>query len=78
MKDLVDLLSAETKVDNAFPNGQFLIEGFKNPCRLDVSSDRGRLLVNLKDGIISKQISRENIANEIQILPIELNIRKQK
>ena len=54
------------------------IEGFKNLYGLDVSSDRGALLVYLKDGIISKHLSKENISNEIQVIPIELNIRKQK
>ena len=43
-----------------------------------MSSDRDGLFVCLKDRIISKQLSKENISNEIQVIPIELNIRQQK
>ena len=73
------LIIAETKLDITFPKGKFLIEGFKIPCKLDVSSDRGgRLLVYFEDRIICKQLNKENISNEIQVIPIELNIRKNR
>ena len=59
MKGLVDILIiAETKLYSTFHNGQFLIEGFKKPYRLDVSSDRDGLFVCLKDRIISKQLNK--------------------
>ena len=54
------------------------MEGFKQPFRLDVLRSSGGLLVYLKDGIISKELKKENISKEIQVIPIELNIRKQK
>ena len=78
IKDLDILIIAETKLDDTFPKGQFLIEGFKQPYRLDVTANSGGLLVYLKEGIISKELNKENISKEIQVIPIELNIRKQK
>ena len=78
IKDLLDILIiAETKLDDTFLQEQFLIEGFKQPYRLDVSQNSGGLLVYLKYGIISKELKKENISKEIQVIPIELNIRKQ-
>ena len=52
--------------------------GFQTALGLDVSQNSGGLLVVLKDGIISKELKKENISKEIQVIPIELNIRKQK
>ena len=67
IKDLLDILIiAETKLGDAFPKGQFLIEGFKQSYRLDVTANSGGLLVYLKEGIISKELNKENISKEIQ------------
>ena len=42
----VDILSvAETKLDASFPNSQFLIPGFHEPMRFDITSKRGGMLV---------------------------------
>ena len=36
IKGNVDIMMiSETKLDNTFPNGQFLIDGFSEPIRLD-------------------------------------------
>ena len=44
VKDRVHvLLLSETKLDAPFPNGQFLIEGYKNPFRKDRNALWGRL-----------------------------------
>ena len=45
----VDILSvAETNLDPSFPNSQFLIPGFHEPMRLDITRRRGRMLVYIK------------------------------
>ena len=31
VKDKIDILISETKIDESFPNGNFIIEGFSNP-----------------------------------------------
>ena len=45
MKGNIDtLLVSETKIDDNFPTGNFLIEGFSTPYRLDRSSNGGGLI----------------------------------
>ena len=38
------LLVSETKIDDSFPNGNFLIDGFSTPYRLDRNSNGGGLM----------------------------------
>ena len=76
--DLDVIIIAETKLDKTFPKNQFLIEGFGEPFRLDVTSNRGGLLVYVRHGIIAKELPVPNFPNDIQVIPIELSIRKQK
>ena len=76
--DLDVIIIAETKLDKTFPKNQFLIEEFGEPFRLDVTSNRGGLLVYVRHGIIVKELPVTNFPNDIQVIPIELSIRKQK
>ena len=70
---------AETKLDSSFPNSQFLISDFHKPLRIDVSSRRVGLLVYIKSSsIASKILTKFKLANNIQIMPFELNLRKEK
>lgn len=39
--------------------GQCLVEGFKQPYRLEVAADSGWFLTYLKDGITRKQLNKE-------------------
>ena len=75
----VDILCiAETKLDPSFPNSQFLIPGFHKPLRMDVSSRRGGLLVYIKSSLPSKMLTKFKLPNNIQIIPFELNLKKDK
>ena len=75
----VDILCiAETKLDPSFPNSQFLIPGFQKPLRMDVYSRRGGLLVYIKSSLPSKISPKFKLPNNIQIIPSELNLRKDK
>ena len=75
----VDILCiAETKLDPSFPNSQFLIPGFHKPLRMDVSSRRGGLLVSIKSSLPSKMLTKFKLSNNIQMIPFELNLRKNK
>ena len=76
--DLDVVIIAETKLDKTFPKNQFLIKGFGEPFRLDVTSNRGGLLDYVRHGIIAKELPVTNFPNDIQVIPIELSIRKQK
>ena len=75
----VDVLTiAETKLDNSFPEAQFCLEGYKKPFRLDDTRNSGGLLVYVNNNIPSRRLHLFNFASDIQIIPIELNFRKQK
>ena len=75
----VDILCiAETKLYPSFPNSQYLIPGFHKPLRMDVSSQTGELLVYSKSSFLSKMLTKFKVPNNIQIIPFELNLRKDK
>ena len=77
--DFVDvLIIAETKIDSCFPKNQFTINGFKCPYRLDVSGNSVGILVYVRDGLLSKSLGLVGTRPDIQVLPIEINDRKQK
>ena len=79
MKDLLDIIIiAETKLDSSFPSNPFTISGFRSPIRLDISSNSGGILVYIKDDILFKKIEGLEIPRDIQAIPIEIDIRKQK
>ena len=69
---------AETKLDKSFPASNFLIPGYTSPYRFDVSSRSGGLLIYIKETIPNKQLKQLFIPKELQILPIEINLRKSK
>ena len=72
------LVIAETKLDETFENCQFHIPGFKEPYRLDVSSNSGGLLVYINDQIPSRLLTGIDVPCDVQVLPIELNLKKTK
>ena len=72
----VDILSvAETNLDPSFPNSQFLIPGFHEPMRLDITSKRGGMLVYIKSSLLSRIMSNFKLPGNIQVIPFELNLR---
>ena len=72
------LVISETKIDASFPTSQFLINGFKSPYRLDVSGNSGGILVYVRDSLLSKYVTPIGTQPDIQVVPIEINTRKQK
>ncbi len=54
------------------------MSGFKAPFRLDISSNSGGLQVYAKEDVLCKKIEGLEIAKDIQVIPIDINIRKQK
>ena len=47
----------ETKLDNSFPNSQFILENFQfSPFRRDRNSKGGGKLVDVKQGMIAKRL----------------------
>ena len=83
LSDMIDqnidiICIAETKIDSSFPKSNFLMPGYITPYRLDVNERSGGLLVYIKDHIISKQLTNFLIPKDIQIIPFEINLRKNK
>ena len=48
-----------------------MMNGFRQPIRLDVSSNSGGLLVYIRNGIISKQLKDLETPSDIEIVPVE-------
>ena len=75
----VDILSvSETKLDPSFPNSGFLIHGFHESMRLYITSKCGGILVYIKSSLSSRIISNFKLPENIQVIPFELNLRKEK
>ena len=52
--------------------------GYHKPYRLDITDKQGGLLVYIKPHLPSKFLSVHNTSNDIQVIPFELNLRKEK
>ena len=69
---------AEIKLDSSFPNAQFLLPAFQEPLKLDINHRSGRLLVYIKASLPSKILSKFKLPIDNQIIPFEINLRKEK
>ena len=70
------LLVSETKIDDSFPIGNFLIDGFSTPYRLDRNSNGGGLMLFVREDVSSNLVEAE--AKPIEGFYIELNLRNDK
>ena len=76
---LVDFLAvSETKLDSSFPTGQFSLPGFRTTYRKDLSGKSGGLLVYVNSNISSKVLKIPDCPSDIQVIPVEINLKKQK
>ena len=76
IKSIIDILMiSETKLDSPFPNGQFQIQGYSEPYRLDRNRNGGRILVFTREDIPAKLIDSQI---KIEGFFIELNLRRKK
>ena len=76
---LVDFLAvSETKLDSSLPTGQFNLPGFRTPYRKDLSAKSGGLLVYVNSNIPSKVLKIPDCPSNIQVIPVEINLKKQK
>ena len=72
------LLLSETKLDDSFPTAQFLLNGFCKPYRLDRSLNGGGILLYVRDDIPSRLLTDYKIKDNLELLFVEVNIRKKK
>ena len=79
IENKIDIFTvAETKIDNSFPTCQFLIDGFSKPYRRDDTSKSGGLLTYVSENIPSQLKSDYATPADMQIIPVEVNLRKVK
>ena len=67
---------SETKIDDSFPKGQFLIKGFCEPFRIDRSIYGGGILFYVREDIPVELLSVEPFPAEF--LFVEINLRRKK
>ena len=72
------LAISEKKFNSPFPTAQFNLPGFRTPYRKDITVRSGGLLVYVNGDILSRMMPIRDCPNDIQILPIEMNLQKQK
>ena len=70
------LMVSKIKLDESFPIGQFVIEGFGVPYRVDRNANGGGIMLFVRDDIPSKLLSVENSPTEAFF--VEINLRKKK
>ena len=66
---------SETKIDDSFPKGQFLIKGFDDPFRIDRNVNGGGILFYVREDIPAKLLSVETLSTES--FYVEINLRKK-
>ena len=72
-------LISETKINPSFPNAQFCYKGYGNPYRKDRSLGAGGgLLLYVNENIPSRKLNAHSVPADIEIICVELNLRKQK
>ena len=70
------LMVSETKHNESFPIGQFIIEGFGVPYRVDRNGNGGGIMLFVREDIASNLLSTENSPTEAFF--VEINLRKKK
>ena len=65
-------------MDGSFPTAQFEIKGYYSSFRLDITNKSEGLLVYIKSSIRSRKLSCDDICNSIQVIPFQVNLRKEK
>ena len=58
------LMISETKLDDSFPKGQFLLKGFSESYRLDCNSKKGGIMLFIREDTPSKLLSIEKKFNQ--------------
>ena len=67
---------SETRIDASFPTGQFLLNGYSIPFRLDCNAHGGGILLYVREDIPSKRLLVEE--NPIEdLFFVEINLRNK-
>ena len=72
------LIITETKLDHTFPQYQFRIPGYRIPYRKDRDGLGGGVMIYVREDIPSDILLKHKIDDNIEIIFIEINLRKMK
>ena len=79
MQGLNDLcVIGETKLDDIFPENQFIIGGFKKPYRLDRNRHGGGVMLDVREDIPSKILTKHKLSKTIEAIFVEIYLQKTK
>ena len=70
------LMISETIIDASFPIGQFLLNGYSTPFRLDRNAHGGGILLYVREDIPSKLLRQEE--NLVESFFVKINLRKSE
>ena len=77
VKGSIDILMvSETKLDDSFPEAQFLIEGFHSPVRFERNSNGGGIMLYVREDIPTKLLSHDFPG--VESFFVEINLHKKK
>ena len=69
---------SETKIDDTFPESQFLIEVFSKPFRLGRTAEGGRILLSIREDRHCSYIKQICLKCSFEGFFVELNLRSKK
>ena len=72
------LLVSQTKIDDTFPETQFLKEGFSTTYRLDRTAKGGEILLYIRQNIPSKYLKKNTLNESFEGFFVDLNLRSKK
>ena len=65
-------------MDSTFPTPQCMLDGYTIPYRLDRDKNGGGVLMFVREDIPSKILQGHVLPGDMEVLPIEINLRKTK
>ena len=68
-----NLVITETTLDSSFPDSQFVIDGFRQPYRLDKNKHCGGAMI-----FVSEDFPKHTLSDDIERMFIEINLKKTK
>ena len=78
LKNADILVITQTKIDDTFPLGQFYVEGFTMPYRLDRNCNGRGVIIYVREDIPSKILEKHKLPQDVEGVFVELNFRKIK
>ena len=75
-KNVDILVITDTKFDDTFPLGQFYVEGFTMPYRLDRNRNGGGVIIYVREGITRKILEKHKIPKDVEGMFVELTLEK--